>query len=106
MDEEEEQEQEAGQEAGQEVTFEVVDQTQGAQQLPDSFVAVAAAAEAAEAEEVPPTISADPVFQEIVGEDTEKAKRGYSQYDPRRTAIYAHKYRDSTSNWYYYRKGY
>ena len=50
MDEdEEEQEQEAGQEAGQEVTFEVVDQTQGAQQLPDSFVAVAA--EAAEAEE-------------------------------------------------------
>ena len=102
MDEDQEAEQE--QEAGQEVTFEVVDQTQGAQQLPDSFVAVAA--EAADTEEVPPTISADPVFQEIVGEDTEKAKRGYSQYDPRRTAIYAHKYRDSTSNWYYYRKGY
>jgi len=58
--------------------------------------------------EVPAAIGSDPVFQEIVktSEDTENVKRGYNAYDPRHSQVYAHKYNDKYSNWYYFRKGY
>merc|ERR1719477_195465 len=58
--------------------------------------------------EVPAAIGSDPVFQEIVNtsEDTENVKRGYNAYDPRHSQVYAHKYNDKYSNWYYFRKGY
>ena len=61
---------------------------------------------------VPASINADPLFQEIVNGadadpvDTEKSKRGFVSYNPRHQAVYAHKYRDNFSNWYYFRRGY
>merc|ERR1712048_162137 len=62
-----------------------------------------------ELEAVPPTIASDPVFKEIVsnGEEGEKeqVKRGFANYDPRHNRIYAHKYSDNYSNWYYFRRG-
>ena len=83
-------------------SFRVVDDT-----LQDTFESVTAAASL---DDVPPTISSDPVFQEIIqsvgSEDTEKSKRGFRAYDPRHSAIYAHKYQDANSQWYYFRKGY
>ena len=50
------------------------------------------------------------MFQEIVSavsglEQGEKSKRG-SQYDPRQRGVYAHRYNDNFSNWYYYRSGF
>ena len=81
------------------VSFTVVDETQ-----PDTFVSASSGLD-----DVPPTISSDPVFQEIVQsgatQDSEKSKRSRA-YDPRHNAIYAHKYRDNYSNWYYFRRGY
>lgn len=62
-----------------------------------------------ELEAVPPTIASDPVFKEIVSngeEDKEQVKRGFSNYDPRHNRVYAHKYSDNFSNWYYFRRGY
>ena len=62
-----------------------------------------------ELEAVPPTIASDPVFKEIVSngeEEKEQVKRGFSNYDPRQNRIYAHKYSDNYSNWYYFRRGY
>merc|ERR1712226_622050 len=62
-----------------------------------------------ELEAVPPTIASDPVFKEIVSngeEEKEQVKRGFSNYDPRHNRIYAHKYSDNYSNWYYFRRGY
>ena len=58
--------------------------------------------------EIPSVIGSDPVFQEIVksAEDSENVKRGFNQYDPRHSQVYAHKYNDKYSNWYYFRKGY
>ena len=38
-------------------------------------------------------------------EQGEKSKRG-SQYDPRQRGVYAHRYNDNFSNWYYYRSGF
>ena len=72
---------------------------------PDSFAAVTEAEEAST--DIPPTISSDPVFQEIVsaGSGAEKSKRK-SRYDPRERGVYAHRYNDSFSNWYYYRSGF
>ena len=72
---------------------------------PDSFSAVTEAEEAST--DIPPTISSDPVFQEIVsaGSGAEKSKRK-SRYDPRERGVYAHRYNDSFSNWYYYRSGF
>jgi len=59
---------------------------------------------------VPPTIASDPVFREIISTDTkeekDQVKRGFAQYDPRHSRVYAHKYRDEYSNWYYFRRGY
>jgi len=55
---------------------------------------------------VPPTIAADPVFKEIVSEDKEQLKRGFGNYAARHNRIYAHKYSDNYSNWYYFRRGY
>jgi len=58
--------------------------------------------------DIPEVIQSDPVFQEIVktAEEDDKIKRGYNQYDPRHSQVYAHKYNDKYSNWYYFRKGY
>jgi len=58
--------------------------------------------------EIPSVIGSDPVFQEIINsaEDSENVKRGFNQYDPRHSQVYAHKYNDKYSNWYYFRKGY
>ena len=58
--------------------------------------------------ELSPVIGSDPVFQEIVknSEDSENVKRGFNAYDPCHSQVYAHKYNDKYSNWYYFRKGY
>ena len=85
------------------ISFVVADQSD---QASDTFSTVPTL------DDVPPTISSDPVFQELVSggslnsEDSEKFKRGFSAYDPRHQAVYAHKYRDNFSNWYYFRRGY
>ena len=57
---------------------------------------------------IPATISTDPVFQEIAqaAEAVDQRKRGYNHYDPRHSRVYAHKYKDQYSNWYYFRSGY
>jgi len=89
-----------------EITFTLIDPTE----QPDQIV-VDTFSTATNLEDVPPTISADPVFQEIVSgatsdsEESAKFKR-FSAYDPRHQAVYAHKYRDNYSNWYYFRRGY
>ena len=36
----------------------------------------------------------------------EQQKRGFRAYDPRQSQVYAHKYNDANSNWYYFRRGY
>ena len=75
---------------------------------------------------IPEAISTDPVFQvpfppttqfsfhqpasimqEIAKDaEEERLKRGFSAYDPRQSQVYAHKYNDANSNWYYFRRGY
>merc|ERR1711936_1354744 len=63
-----------------------------------------------EFEAVPPIIASDPVFREIVkneeAEEKEQVKRGFRAYDPRQSRVYAHKYSDEYSNWYFFRRGY
>merc|ERR1711936_1102444 len=63
-----------------------------------------------EFEAVPPIIASDPVFREIVkneeAEEKEQVKRGFRAYDPRHSRVYAHKYSDEYSNWYFFRRGY
>merc|ERR1711936_1467884 len=60
-----------------------------------------------EFEAVPPIIASDPVFREIVkneeAEEKEQVKRGFRAYDPRQSRVYAHKYSDEYSNWYFFR---
>jgi len=60
-----------------------------------------------EFEAVPPIIASDPVFREIVkneeAEEKEQVKRGFRAYDPRHSRVYAHKYSDEYSNWYFFR---
>jgi hypothetical protein len=58
--------------------------------------------------ELPTVIGSDPVFQEIgkTSEESENVKRGFNAYDPRHSQVYARKYNDKYSNWYYFRKGY
>lgn len=57
---------------------------------------------------IPEAISTDPVFQEIARDAVanEQQKRGFRAYDPRQSQVYAHKYNDANSNWYYFRRGY
>ena len=47
-------------------------------------------------------------LQEIIKEalPVDQAKRAFKAYDPRQGQIYAHKYNDANSNWYYFRRGY
>merc|ERR1711936_1042609 len=63
-----------------------------------------------EFEAVPPIIASDPVFREVVkneeAEEKEQVKRGFRAYDPRQSRVYAHKYSDEYSNWYFFRRGY
>jgi len=58
--------------------------------------------------EIPAVIETDPAFQELVSsaDESDIIKRGYNAYDPRHSRVYAHKYNDNYSNWYYFRKGY
>ena len=80
--------------------------------LSEQFVEVDTLPPTSSAPLVPVSLDSDPLFQEIVNgadadaDDTEKSKRGFVSYDPRHQAVYAHKYRDHFSNWYYYRRGY
>merc|ERR1719507_1738790 len=57
---------------------------------------------------IPEAISTDPVFQEIAQDlvANDQQKRGFRAYDPRQSQVYAHKYNDANSNWYYFRRGY
>lgn len=106
------------------VTFKIIQSTNAApntfnavQQLPTTTIAATAEEGSGttvaspvviSVEAVPPTIGADPVFQEIINTAVEAdvAKRGsLSGYNPS-SQIYAHKYKDKYSNWYYYRRGY
>merc|ERR1712066_27770 len=82
------------------VFFEIVDSSAG-EEAENPNVAPALAA-------IPEAISADPVFQEITRDATanEQQKRGFRAYDPRQSQVYAHKYNDANSNWYYFRRGY
>merc|ERR1711936_1489264 len=61
-----------------------------------------------EFEAVPEIIASDPVFKEIVTDiqEKEQSKRGFTAYDPRKSRVYAHKYSDEFSNWYFFRRGY
>jgi len=58
--------------------------------------------------DIPTVIETDPAFQELVSsaDESDIIKRGYNAYDPRHSRVYAHKYNDNYSNWYYFRKGY
>merc|ERR1711874_79163 len=100
-----------------EVTFRIVDPVNADENTFDTFKIVETTTDANIEEipltntnigEIPATIGSDPVFQEIVktSEDNENVKRGYNAYDPRHRQVYAHKYNDKYSNWYYFRKGY
>jgi len=101
-----------------EVTFRIVDGSDADESSIDTFRIQDSSTEPIEEEisvdtsasidGVPPAIGADPVFQEIVktSEDSENVKRGFNAYDPRHSRVYAHKYNDKYSNWYYFRKGY
>merc|ERR1712066_632368 len=82
------------------VFFEIVDSSAG-EEAENPNVAPTLAA-------IPEAISADPVFQEITRDATanEQQKRGFRAYDPRQSQVYAHKYNDANSNWYYFRRGY
>ena len=53
----------------------------------------------------PPTLS---LVQEIAKDAAanDQQKRGFRAYDPRQSQVYAHKYNDANSNWYYFRRGY
>ena len=73
---------------------------------------------------IPEAISTDPVFQvplfcfcpptlslplQEIAKDAvanDQQKRGFRAYDPRSSQVYAHKYNDANSNWYYFRRGY
>ena len=85
-----------------EITFEEVDASEPSG---DSFSVITETEEAIT--DIPPTISSDPVFQEILsaGAESEKSKRK-SRYDSRNRGVYAHRYNDNFSNWYYYRSGF
>jgi len=83
------------------VTFQIIDTDQGTEEIPaeptiDPVEAV-----------IPEEISGDPAFQEIAvdSQDVDVRKRGFSAYDPRQSRVYAHKYNDAQSNWYYFRRG-
>jgi len=100
-----------------EVTFKIVDPAEANKNTFDTFEIVETTTNSDTEQvdlintnigEVPAAIGSDPVFQEIVktSEDTENVKRGYNAYDPRHSQVYAHKYNDKYSNWYYFRKGY
>jgi len=100
-----------------EVTFRIVDPAEADENTFDTFKIVETTTDANIEEiplintnigEIPAAIGSDPVFQEIVktSEDSENVKRGYNAYDPRHRQVYAHKYNDKYSNWYYFRKGY
>jgi len=100
-----------------EVTFKIVDPAEADKNTFDTFEIVETTTNSDTEQvdlvntnigEVPAAIGSDPVFQEIVktSEDTENVKRGYNAYDPRHSQVYAHKYNDKYSNWYYFRKGY
>jgi len=100
-----------------EVTFKIVDPAEANKNTFDTFeiVETTTSSDTEQVDlintnigEVPAAIGSDPVFQEIVktSEDTENVKRGYNAYDPRHSQVYAHKYNDKYSNWYYFRKGY
>jgi len=81
------------------VFFEIVDDS--VEKEPETTAAPTVAA-------IPEAISTDPVFQEIAKDAVanEQQKRGFRAYDPRQSQVYAHKYNDANSNWYYFRRGY
>ena len=103
-----------------EVTFIIVDAAEAEENNFDTFRVIETTTDSGDEEaspinnpvanigELPPVIGSDPVFQEIVknSEDSENVKRGFNAYDPRHSQVYAHKYNDKYSNWYYFRKGY
>jgi len=103
-----------------EVTFRIVDAASEEENTFDTFRVLETTTDSVDEEaspsntpvvnigELPLAIGSDPVFQEIVktSEDSENVKRGYNAYDPRHSQVYAHKYNDKYSNWYYFRKGY
>merc|ERR1712106_338781 len=85
------------------VFFEIVDGSLAAKEAENESQASAAPTVAA----IPEAISTDPVFQEIAKDaEEERLKRGFRAYDPRQSQVYAHKYNDANSNWYYFRRGY
>jgi len=86
-------------------TFRVLETTTAPEDIPTAGISAGVGTNPGE---IPPVIGSDPVFQEIVNtaEASDQVKRGYNAYDPRHSQVYAHKYNDKYSNWYYFRKGY